>query len=395
LSQDSAAKHSAQPLSERAAIVAAVAAEWAEHVDREARFPEEAFGAAQTQRLMGILAPSELGGEGARLRDVTDICYRLARACASTAMIYAMHQCCVACLVRHGRESPWHRELLRQVAGDQMLLASSTTEGKGGGNLRSSQSAVERSGGTIHLERAATVVSYGARADGIVTTARRADDAASSDQVLVAFCRSDYSLTSLVGWDTLGMRGTCSAGYALKATAEACQILPEPYERIHAQTMVPVHHLAWSSVWAGIAAGALERARAFVRQVARQANGALPPGAGQLTTAHALLMKLRALISSTLTAFEDRADNERALSSIEFQNTINLTKVEASELALAIVMSAARACGLSGYRNDSEFSTGRYIRDILSAPIMIHNDRIVANLANASLLAAIPDGLSG
>ena len=42
-------------------------------------------------------------------------------------------------------------------------------------------------------------------------------------------------------------------------------------------------------------------------------------------------------------------------------------------------MSAMRACGLSGYRNDSEFAIGRYLRDILSAPIMINNDRILAN----------------
>ena len=44
------------------------------------------------------------------------------------------------------------------------------------------------------------------------------------------------------------------------------------------------------------------------------------------------------------------------------------------------MMSAMRACGLSGYRNDGEFSVGRHLRDVLSAPIMINNDRILANL---------------
>ena len=44
-------------------------------------------------------------------------------------------------------------------------------------------------------------------------------------------------------------------------------------------------------------------------------------------------------------------------------------------------MSALRACGLSGYRNDSEFSIGRHLRDVLSSPIMINNDRILANVA--------------
>ena len=46
-------------------------------------------------------------------------------------------------------------------------------------------------------------------------------------------------------------------------------------------------------------------------------------------------------------------------------------------------MSAMRACGLSGYRNDSEFSVGRHLRDILSSPVMISNDRILANVGAA------------
>ena len=29
-------------------------------------------------------------------------------------------------------------------------------------------------------------------------------------------------------------------------------------------------------------------------------------------------------------------------------------------------MSAMRACGLSGYRNDGDFSVGRHLRDVLS-----------------------------
>ena len=117
--------------------------------------------------------------------DVADVCYALGRACASTAMIYAMHQTKVACVVRHGRGSPWHQLLLRRLCAEQLLLASSTTEGQAGGDLRNSAAAVE--GETrITLERQATVISYGEAADGIVTTARRSADAASSDQVLVA-----------------------------------------------------------------------------------------------------------------------------------------------------------------------------------------------------------------
>jgi acyl-CoA dehydrogenase len=67
--------------------------------------------------------------------------------------------------------------------------------------------------------------------------------------------------------------------------------------------------------------------------------------------------------------------------------------VEASELAVAAVMHAMRACGLSGYRNDTDVSIGRHLRDVLSAPIMINNDRILASMATATLMSAVPASL--
>jgi acyl-CoA dehydrogenase len=374
----------------RADAVATVAAQWAGAVDRDARFPTEAFEIIRKERLLGIMLPVDLGGEDAKLSDIVDICYRLGQVCASTSMIYAMHQACVACVLRHSHESGWHQALLRRLAMEQLLLASSTTEGQAGGNVRSSAAPVEPTASGIRLDRAASVVSYGAEADAIITTARRNAAAASSDQVLVAFLKSDYALEPSSGWDALGMRGTCSSGFNLKATGGAGQVLPEPYERIHPMSMVPVSHLAWAGTWAGIAAGAVERARMFVRRVARQSNGTLPPGAAHFTKAAASLQTLRSLIADAVRAYEASCDDARALMSIDFQTRITLTKVQASELAVAIVLEAGRACGLSGYRNDSEFSIGRALRDVLSAPIMISNDRILANLATTSLLAAVP-----
>ena len=59
---------------------------------------------------------ANFGGEGASIADVVDVCYALGRACASTAMIYAMHQTKVACLVRHGQASAWHQLCCAGVA---------------------------------------------------------------------------------------------------------------------------------------------------------------------------------------------------------------------------------------------------------------------------------------
>ena len=378
---------------ERTAAVAAAAAAEAEEVDRQARFPRAAIDAARRQKLLGIQIPHRFGGDGASIFDVTDMCYTLGRSCASTAMIFAMHQTKIACLIRHGAGSGFHEALLRRVASEQLLLASSTTEGQNGGNIRSSSAAIERDGTTISLVRNATVISYGAQADGVVTIARRAGDAAASDQVLVALTKENYTLERTLEWETLGMRGTCSAGFELKAKASADQIFPEGYDKIHAQTMTPVAHLCWSSAWAGIAAAAVERAQLFIRKAARGSGGQMPPGAAHFTAAKMTLAKLRAMITVNLDTYTAHEHDERALSSLDFQSSINLLKVEASELAVETVMSAMRACGLSGYRNDGDFSVGRHLRDVLSAPLMINNDRILANIGTASLLSGIPASL--
>ena len=377
----------------RIAAVAAAAAAEAEDVDCRARFPQKAIDAARTERLLSVQIPQAFGGDGASIFDVTDMCYALGRACSSTAMIFAMHQTKIACLVRHGTGSAYHEALMRRVASEQMLLASSTTEGQNGGNIRFSSAAVERAGTEISLVRNATVISYGAQADGIVTIARRDNDAAGSDQVLLAITKNDYSLTRSLEWETLGMRGTCSAGFELKFNGSSEQIFPEGYDKIHAQTMTPVAHLCWSSAWAGIAAAAVERAQAFIRKAARGAGGQMPPGAAHFNAARMTLAKLRAVITANLDTYAAHEHDERALSSIDFQSSINLLKVEASELAVETVMSAMRACGLAGYRNDGDFSVGRLLRDVLSSPIMINNDRILSNIATTSLMSAVPTSL--
>ena len=378
----------------RAQAVADIAAAHAVAVDRDAAFPTAAIDAAKRNGLMALLVPRELGGAGAPMGVVADVCYTLGQACASTAMIVAMHQAALACVVRHHEGSAWHRAFLRRVAAENLLLASSTTEGGGGGNVRASTAPLVREGNRLAFARAATVMSYGAEADGIVTTARRNDEAAASDQALVVFLKEDYKLTSTGGWDTLGMRGTSSAGFALAAEASEDQIVPVGYDKIHPQTMVPVSHLAWAAAWTGIAAAAVSRAQSFVRTAARRAGGAMPPGAQCCTEATAALLSLRGVVAAMIARYAAIEHDARTLTSLETQAALNLFKVDVSERAVETVMLAMRACGLAGYRNDGEFALGRHLRDVLSSPIMVHNERIRANIAATALMSGVPATLS-
>ena len=247
-------------MKDRIDAVVSIAAQHAAAVDSEAGFPAESFAALREQRLLGIMIPAELGGEGALISQVADVCYRLGRVCASTAMIYAMHQIMAACIVRHAGDNVTLREMLRRMAEDQLLVASSTTEGQGGGNIRSSEAPLQCQDGLVSLERNASVISYGAYADIILTTARRSGESHGSDQVLVAFWKSEYTLTRLSEWNSMGMRGTCSEGFILKAHGKVEQVIVEPYEIVHPRTMLPTAHVLWGGVWTGVATGAAARA---------------------------------------------------------------------------------------------------------------------------------------
>src|SRR5689334_6197284 len=144
----------------RARLVAAAAAEHAAEVDRDARFPSETFAAARQHRLLSMLVPVELGGDGATVSDAVDVCYMLGMSCGSSAMIFAMHQIQVVILLRHARTSPWHQRLLRRLCDEQLLFASSTTENQTGGQVRTSACAVERDGSSrMSLIKNGTVMS--------------------------------------------------------------------------------------------------------------------------------------------------------------------------------------------------------------------------------------------
>jgi acyl-CoA dehydrogenase len=99
---------------------------------------------------------------------------------------------------------------------------------------------------------------------------------------------------------------------------------------------------------------------------------------------------LQATVTSALRRYEAILDDPRALEGLDFQTTLNLLKVNASEQSIAVVTSALQACGLSGYRNDGDFSVARHLRDALSSSVMINNDRILGNVASAALLVEVP-----
>ncbi|MBA3538145.1 MAG: acyl-CoA/acyl-ACP dehydrogenase, partial [Deltaproteobacteria bacterium] len=262
------------------------------------------------------------------------------------------------------------------------------------GDTRSSICAVEIDGDRMKLAKDATTMSYGEHADAQLVTCRRAADAAASDQVLVLFEKGNYTLSDIGVWDTLGMRGTCSPGAKFAGHGAAAQIVPGAFADSSALTMVPYSHILWSALWWGIASDAVARAALFVRGEARKKPGTVPPNANKLARVHVELQSMRHNWESCAVEFDELvAEGPEAatntLTSIGWALRMNQLKMSCSEMAPRMVHEALQIIGIMAYKNDTKFSVGRHYRDVLSASLMVSNERIAGK--SASMLLVFKD----
>jgi len=361
-------------------VAVEIAAVHADDVDRQARFPAEAITALREAEALSAYVPSSLGGQGVSLRAIAEACFELGRHCAATGMIFAMHQIQAITIVRHLEGSPWFTEYLGRLHEEQRLIASVTSEmGTGGDMGRSIAGLAERAGGGLEFTKQALTVSYGAYADDYFTTLRRTPTSEETDQVLVLHPREETELTPTGGWDTLGMRGTCSPGFTVRGRCAPEQVLPTLFSTVMSETS-PVSFLLWSHVWLGLATEAFERGHSFVRAAARRNPGAPQPAAVAMSRVLSELWSFRSDVRAALedfTAVEEETDRSslRTLaSSLRFNNL----KLSASERAPRICLAVLEVVGVNAYSNDSEYAVGRLLRDALSARLMVSNERIHA-----------------
>jgi len=365
-------------------IGSTVAAQFAATVDREARFPIETLEELRKHKLLSAAVPREFGGAGCTLRELCEICAAVSMGCGSSGMVLAMHYIQVACIARHHNNSHVLTGYLREIVDKQLLLASITSEVGTSGDTRSSICAVERANGRFVLNKDATTGSYCAHADGILVTTRRQADSPANDQVLVLVRTGDYQLQQTTDWDTLGMRGTCSPGFKLTSSGDEAQIVPGSFADSSAQTMVPYSHVLWSALWWGIAADAVARAAAYVRAEARKKPGSIPPTATRLAEVSVASQALRSSWQSVADEFDALGDSPAAreqLLSMAWALKFNNLKVGASSSAPPIVHQALQIVGILGYKNNSPFSVGRHYRDLLSASLMVSNERVKSKSA--------------
>ncbi|MGH8792444.1 MAG: acyl-CoA dehydrogenase family protein [Stackebrandtia sp.] len=371
------------------AVLDAIRRHRARH-DADATFPVEALDAMRSAGLLGLLAPAEHGGAGGDSGDMIDVGQRLAREDLSAALIFVMHCQQVAALVRHAR-GRLREELLPRVARGEVYLASVTTERGKGGHLLSSDSPLSADdAGSLWLDRDAPVVTGAAHADGFLVTMRALDATAPSQVSLVYADRAQVEVKTAGDWQPLGMRASQSPPVRLVGSVPAHQVVGEhgDFRRIATAVFGPLAHLGWSACWLGAASGALARTVQHLRSPEGRKRYDVTSELllTRLARARSRLEGVNALLDHCRETF-DRADD---VSRPPVQAVLNTLKITAAEQCHASVEELVELLGLQhGYLRNSPLWIERTLRDVRSASLNYHNDRLY--LANGRLALLDPE----
>ena len=195
------------------------------------------------------------------------------------------------------------------------------------------------------------------------------------------------TLTPISGWDTFGFRGTCSLGFTLEATGDGDLVLDDSFGDISTATMLPTSHLLWSSLWLGLAEEASWRAQRFIQKAARKDLDQSPPGAPRL----AALMVTRQQFASLRRRADEPLPGDPGRPRARPARSTSWSRSTPSRcpprtLVVDIINQAMLIVGIQGYREDSEYTLGRILRDAHGAAVMVNNDRIAGNTAQLSLM---------
>ncbi|MBO0683577.1 MAG: acyl-CoA/acyl-ACP dehydrogenase [Candidatus Dormibacteraeota bacterium] len=339
---------------------AAVAEENALEVDASGRFPRLSVDALSEAGLLGLTSAPEVGGRGEGMRAAATVVERLARACASSAMVTLMHYCAAAVVEAHGPE-----EVRREIAAGRHLSTLAFSEVGSRSHFWAPLGTASANSDSVHLSARKSWVTSAGEADSYVWSSRPlAADGASTLWLVPARAAG---LEVAGGFDGLGMRGNASRPITAEDVSVPGASMLGPDGGGFDLMMGVV--LPWFQVLN--AAASIGIAEAAIAATTAHANAARFEHLGQtlayqpVARAHVAQMRIladgaRALLLDTLSAIETgRAD--ATLRVLEVKPT-------ASEAAIGVTDLAMRVCGGAAFRKET--GVERNFRDARAATVM-------------------------
>lgn len=189
-------------------IAQEVVAPITQSVDKEGRFPKEAYDALKKQGFMGLLIPQQYGGLGLSIVEHAIVCYELARKDATTGLCYMMHNTGTSGIIDFGSEE-MKNDFLPKIAKGERAIALAYSESGSGTHFGSPDITETLENGGRVLKGRKSFVTSALQADFYVTNTNSCKMQGAHNTWIV-----DRTLPNMIhedsAWDGLGMRGNVS-----------------------------------------------------------------------------------------------------------------------------------------------------------------------------------------
>jgi alkylation response protein AidB-like acyl-CoA dehydrogenase len=345
-------------------VATRVLAERAADVDREGAFPRESLAALGQAGLLGLTIPETFGGMGQGPRVACAVLDELAQRCASTAMVYLMHLCGVACYAAAPAVGKPH---LEAAARGEHLSTLAFSERGSRSHFWAPVSRASRANGHVRVSARKSFVTSAGHADGYVVSTQDESATEPTQSTLFLVLRGDRGISVDGAWDGLGMRGNASAPMTLQdVELPRERALTEPGKGLDMMlgVVLPLFQVGTAAISVGVAEAAVQ---ATQRHLTTARHEHLDSALAQIPGLRARLAQMR------ISTDRARAHLVTVLDALEqpgpaTQLLVLEAKAAASEAAADVTELAMRTCGGAAFKRSAGIE--RLFRDARAAVVM-------------------------
>jgi alkylation response protein AidB-like acyl-CoA dehydrogenase len=324
------------------AVADATIAPQAARVDADAAFPQQSIAALGQSGLLGLTVPVAYGGLGHGLRTMAATIDTVAQRCSSTAMVYLMHLCGVACYASAPGNTA---HLLREAAAGRHLSTLAFSEPGSRSHFWAPISRAKEAGASVvRLSARKSFVTSAGHADSYVVSTLAADAATPIASTIYYVLNGEPGVSVAGSWRGLGMRGNASAAMSLdEIVLGADRALTAPGKGLDLMlgVVLPAFQVGTAAVAIGIAEAAVQ---ATIGHVTNTRLEHMNSSLADLPTLRAQIARMR------IETDRARAHLGAVLDSLETpgpatQLMVLEAKASATEAAVVVTDLAMRTCG--------------------------------------------------
>jgi alkylation response protein AidB-like acyl-CoA dehydrogenase len=313
----------------------------AAQVDRDAAFPRQSISALGDRGLLGLTVPAAYGGLGHGMRTMAATLDVVAQRCPSTAMVYLMHMCGVACYAAAPDKT---ERLLRDAAAGRHLSTLAFSEKGSRSHFWAPVSRASADGAGVRVSASKSFVTSAGHADGYVASTLATGATTPIESTIYLVLGGDAGVSVSGTWRGLGMRGNASAPMTLDNVAlGADRALTAPGKGLDMMLgiVLPAFQVGTAAVAIGIAEAAVQ---ATVTHVTQSRLEHMNSSLAELPTLRAQIARMR------IETDRARAHLGAVIDSLESpgpatQLMVLEAKAAATEAAVGVTDLAMRTCG--------------------------------------------------